>query len=454
MGMGGIGIVRMSGPRAIEISKMIFNSVSGSKRDSLKGYSIRYGKILDPNTGETLDEALLTVMTAPKTYTREDVVEINCHSGAVVLRKVLMTLVSLGARLAEPGEFTKRAYLNGRIDLAQAEAVMSLVSAKTDVALRTALQQLSGELSRKVNEIRSHLIHLLSEIEAAIDFPDEDLDLISTEEVVDKVLELKKDAERLIDTAEKGRILTEGISTAIVGKANVGKSSLLNRLLMEDRAIVTPYPGTTRDVIEATINAGGIPLRILDTAGIRDSADPVEQEGIKKSRECIDRADLVIMMIDISKDTDQGDLRIAQLLKDREKETILVLNKIDLVANGSNKGDIAKIKDIICPKLELETSITQNTGVNNLLSGISDLILEGKGGFGESSILTNVRHVSALISMKEALSRVLEGLKQGLSEEFISVDMRSALESLGHITGETTNEDVLHEIFRCFCVGK
>jgi tRNA modification GTPase len=317
----------MSGPRAIEISKMIFNSVSGSKRDSLKGYSIRYGKILDPNTGETLDEALLTVMTAPKTYTREDVVEINCHSGAVVLRKVLMTLVSLGARLAEPGEFTKRAYLNGRIDLAQAEAVMSLVSAKTDVALRTALQQLSGELSRKVNEIRSHLIHLLSEIEAAIDFPDEDLDLISTEEVVDKVLELKKDAERLIDTAEKGRILTEGISTAIVGKANVGKSSLLNRLLMEDRAIVTPYPGTTRDVIEATINAGGIPLRILDTAGIRDSADPVEQEGIKKSRECIDRADLVIMMIDISKDTDQGDLRIAQLLKDREKETILVLNK-------------------------------------------------------------------------------------------------------------------------------
>lgn len=283
VGTGGIGIVRMSGSRAIEIAGRVFVRASGRDAVAGRGYSIHYGKVRDPKNEDVIDEALLTVMRAPKTYTREDVVEINCHSGPVVLRKVLMTLVGLGARLAEPGEFTRRAFLNGRIDLAQAEAVAALVSAKTEAGLRAAVRQLDGELSRDMNEIKADLVRLCSEAEAAVDFCDEDIDLISPGELRKRVSHIMERLGGLIASAEKGKILMEGVLTAIVGKANVGKSSLLNRLLMEDRAIVTPFPGTTRDIVEGMVNIDGIPIRILDTAGIRDSGDPVEREGVKRS---------------------------------------------------------------------------------------------------------------------------------------------------------------------------
>jgi tRNA modification GTPase len=450
-GVGGIGIVRMSGSDAIDISKRIFVQVSDNGRDPLKGHSIQYGKIKDPGTGLFVDEVLLTTMLAPKTYTREDVVEINCHSGPVILGKILMILTSLGARIAEPGEFTKRAFLNGRIDLAQAEAVISLISAKTEAAMRTAMHQLSGELSRRIHRVRSRLVHLLSEVEASIDFSEEGLDLAGYGEIQGEVSEIIDELDRLIDSSEKGKILTEGVLTAIVGKANVGKSSLLNRLLLEDRAIVTPFPGTTRDIVEAALNIEGVPFRMLDTAGIRDPQDPVEKEGVKRSRESIEQADIVIMMVDLSDGPDREDVQVAQML--RNKKTVLVLNKVDLVKKDEKDG-YSEIFDIIRPKIAIKTSVVNDIGINDLKKEVVRFVLEGKEGFSEQEIITNIRHVRSLVSVKEALQRVLEGVRQELFEEFLSVDLRSALTELGRITGETTTDDILDEIFRCFCVGK
>jgi len=452
MGMGGIGIVRMSGAEALDIVRKIFISASENGNEAIRGYQIRYGKVKDPGNGQIIDEVLLTVMRAPKTYTREDVVEINCHSGPVVLRKILMTLVALGARLADPGEFTLRAFLNGRIDLAQAEAVMTLISAKTEAALQSAVRQLSGEFSEKVYGIKSDLIHMISEIEAPLDFPEEDLDPIPPGMLKQALFDLIEEIGRLIESAEQGKILTEGVSTAIVGKANVGKSSLLNRLLMEDRAIVTPFPGTTRDVIEETVNIQGIPLRIQDTAGIRDAKDLIEQEGIKRSQESIRKADLVLMVVDGSQSVGDEDIRIARMLVN--KDTVLVLNKRDLVEKNSKEKSFSSIIDLIKPKFTIKTSMVSNFGINELKSGIADLFLQGGKTIHESPIVTNVRHVSALISAKEALQRVLKGVGEGLLEDLLSLDLRDALSDLGQITGETTAEDVLNEIFRSFCVGK
>jgi len=452
-GMGGIGIVRMSGPRAVAIADDLFCHPSDNDLNDERGYSIRYGRVMDRTTGAVVDEVLLTVMRAPKTYTREDVVEINCHSGPVILRKILMLLTASGARLAEPGEFTRRAFLNGRIDLAQAESVMSLISAKTDTALRAALRHLGGELTDRINLIKCRVVHLLSEVEAAIDFPDEELDLIAPEQVLRETEGVMGELRDLIRSSEEGRILTEGVAAAIVGKANVGKSSLLNRLLMEDRAIVTPIPGTTRDVIEATVNINGIPLRILDTAGIRASRDPVEQEGIRRSRESIEQADLVIMVVDASRAPDDEDLVIARLLDG--KETILALNKKDLLRDSKNdKWNKAEICDLINPKDCIYTSMTQDMDVEGLKESISAVVLQGKGGFSEALMVTSVRHVGLLSSAREALERVCDTARQDLSEEFLSVDLRAALFALGEITGETTTEDILDEIFRSFCVGK
>ena len=452
-GMGGIGIVRMSGPHAVSIAAQVFVHPSGGDLNEGKGYSIRYGQVVDPDTGAPVDEVLLTVMRAPKTYTREDVVEINCHSGPVILGKILVLLTAQGARLAEPGEFTRRAFLNGRIDLAQAESVMSLISAKTDTALRAALRHLGGELTEKIEAIKSRVVHLLSEVEASIDFPDEELDLIAPEEVFREAEGIMAELTGLIRSLDEGRVMTEGVSAAIVGKANVGKSSLLNRLLMEDRAIVTPIPGTTRDVIEATVNINGIPLRILDTAGIRASLDPVEQEGIRRSRETIEKADLVIMVADVAQPPNDEDRAIARLLEG--KETILVLNKQDLLREQDGEKWIeSSIFKTISPKKHIMASMLRPSGLNDLNKAIYDVVLHGRSGFGESLVVTSVRHGRALSAAREALARVCDSARQELSEEFLSVDLRGALFSLGEITGETTTDEILDEICRSFCVGK
>ncbi|NOY52065.1 MAG: tRNA uridine-5-carboxymethylaminomethyl(34) synthesis GTPase MnmE [Deltaproteobacteria bacterium] len=452
-GPGGIGIIRISGSQALPLAQKIFVDSSGRALRKSRGYTIRYGKVIDPETRTVLDEVLLTVMRAPKTYTCEDVVEINCHSGVVVIRRIMELLLSLGARPAEPGEFTKRAFLNGRIDLAQAESVMSLVSAKNETALRVALQQLNGELSLCLQKVKESLIELLAETEVSIDFAEEENDPIDSVAFEGKINSLLKNLGSLIDTGREGKVIEEGLMTAIIGKANVGKSSLLNRLLKEDRAIVTPFPGTTRDVIESTVNIEGIPFCFLDTAGFRQSEDPVEREGIRRSREAIERADLILLLFDLSRRPDEEDREIVRLT--RGKDVVLIFNKKDLVPD-ENRGNqfFGELIKEISPKIMIHTCLLHADGIKELKVRLKDLILEGKKAFSESVIVTQTRHLHALKEAREALMRVIRHLHEGMSEEFLSLDLREALDAVGRITGEVVTEDILDRIFSSFCVGK
>ncbi len=450
---GGIGIIRISGSLALPLAQKIFIGRSKRELPICRGYTIRYGKIVDPETRTVLDEVLLTVMRAPKTYTREDVVEINCHSGVVILRRIMELVVFLGARPAEPGEFTKRAFLNGRIDLTQAEAVMSLISARNERALQVALQQLGGELSRTLKRVKERLMDLLSAVEVSIDFSEEDDHSLDPVLLEQKVQNLEKDLGVLIDTGREGKVIEEGLMTAIIGKANVGKSSLLNRLLMEDRAIVTPFPGTTRDVIESTVNIEGISFRFLDTAGFRQSEDPVEIEGIRRSRHAVQRADLILLLLDFSHPPDDEDREIARLT--HGKDVILIFNKRDLVSNENEQKLLFEdlIKEI-SPKFTIQTCLLDVDGIIDLKVRLGSLIYEGKKGFSESIIVTQTRHLHALKEAREALNRLIEHLHEGLSEEFLSLELREALDAVGRITGETVTEDILDRIFSSFCVGK
>ncbi len=451
--MGGIGIVRMSGPDAIRIAGKVFADGGGETAAEMPHYSIRYGKVRDPELGEVIDEALLTVMRAPKTYTREDVVEINCHSGTVVLRRILGMLVALGARPAEPGEFTKRAFLNGRIDLSQAEAVMALISARNEEALRVCAAQLSGELAERIAAVRARLVRLLSEVEASIDFPEETLDLITSEELLETIRSAMEEVAALIEASAQGRVLRDGVSTAIVGAANVGKSSLLNRLLMEERAIVTPFPGTTRDVVDGMLHVEGVPLRIIDTAGIRVSRDPIEQEGIRRSRGCLREADLVLLVLDLSRQIGEEDLEIARMIAAEGKRTIVVLNKVDLFYDAEKKHENT-INEIIKSNFFIKTSCKDNFGLDTLKMAIFEIILGDSVGFGDAAIVISARNEAALKGVAAAFARAEEALRDGLSEEFVSLELREALRELGQITGETTTEEVLEQIFQNFCIGK
>ncbi len=452
-GLGGIGIVRMSGPDAIRIAGRLFTDSGGESPERMPHYTIRYGKVRDPETGAVIDEALLTVMRAPRTYTREDVVEINCHSGPVVLRRILRTLVSLGARLAEPGEFTKRAFLNGRIDLSQAEAVMALISARNEEALQACAVQLEGELGKRIGAVRSRIVRLLSEAEASIDFPEEELDLVTPARLLEETTSVMEEVEALIDASTQGRVLRDGVSTAIVGTANVGKSSLLNLLLMEERAIVTPIPGTTRDVVDGMVNVEGIPLRIIDTAGIRDSEDPIELEGIRRSRASLRAADLVLLVLDLSREIGEADLEIARMIASEGKKAIVVLNKVDLMDENESKHH-KMLVGVLQSKYEIKTSCKENSGIEDLKSSICDLFGGENIGIGTAAVVISARNEAALNAVRTALGRAVTSLGAALSEEFVSVEFREALRELGQITGETTTEEVLDQIFRNFCIGK
>lgn len=446
IGEGGIGIVRISGKDAFAIADKIFFSKKNKDLSAFPSHTIHYGEIRDNN--ERVDEALVSIMKAPNTYTKEDVVEINCHGGPLPLKKVMELVLKNGARLAEPGEFTKRAFLNGRIDLSQAEAVIDIINSKTDDSLRLAVNQLSGILSKKVNAIREELISIIASVEASIDFVDEDIEFISRDEMGKRIDRTVDEIEALITTADEGRIYKEGIATAIIGKPNVGKSSLLNALLKEERAIVTPIPGTTRDVIEEWVNIKGMPLRILDTAGIRHTEDLVEIEGVKRSRDAIKRADLILLLIDGSNKLNDEDKRLMQEVRD--KRLIVLLNKSDL-PSLVKKNDIANI----LPENELVAiSALTGEGVDSLKTAIHNLLFKGVITAGERPIITNLRHKTALEKTKKALENLEGSLKNKMSEEFLAVDLRGALNALGEITGETATEDILNKIFEEFCVGK
>jgi tRNA modification GTPase len=446
-GESGIGIVRISGPEAKRIAKRIFQPRSGPK--TLTSHHIRYGEIIDPATGRVIDEVLLTFMAAPKTYTREDVVEINCHGGFEVLQQVLEAALRGGAREALPGEFTKRAFLSGRIDLVQAEAVLDIIQAKTDEGLRLAEEQLRGKLSREIAGLREELLGLLIAIEAYIDFPEEDIDPPSAAGVVEVLDRTLARVEELIKASEEGEIYREGVKVAIVGKANVGKSSLLNQFLERGRAIVTAVPGTTTDVIEESANLSGVLIRLTDMAGLQDPRNEVEQEGVRLAREKMSEAHLILLVVDRSRPLDDEDQRIFREVQG--KRALLVLNKIDLPP----RIDAEEVKQEVGMKDLYPISALQGDGIEELKKGIVGAIVRGtaKRGGGEL-IPVNLRHKRVLEKAQGALEEALEGRKREIPWDLTAIEIRQVLNILGEIVGETTPEEILEMIFARFCIGK
>jgi len=445
-GESGIGIVRLSGPLAEAIAHRLFKP----KKDhaSLTSHSFHYGEIVDPQ-GHPIDEVLLVLMKAPKTYTREDIVEIHCHGGYFILQKVLELVLREGARMAHPGEFTKRAFLNGRIDLTQAEAVIDLIRAKTMASLQIANQQLRGLLYREMASLKEGLIQYLALIEAHIDFPEEEIEPISLGEMKQDINEMIQKLEQWVSSYEEGRVFREGISCAIVGKTNVGKSSLLNMLLKEDRAIVTPIPGTTRDVIEEVLNIEGIPVRLMDTAGLRRAMDSIELEGVKRTRERVEDADFILLVLDGSRGLDVDDFEIFEEIERKKK--VVAINKNDLPL----KISLEDIKDRFREDPFVSISALKNEGIDKLKRAIyQSLIHRNVRSSPEHLIVANIRHKTALVQAKESLSNALKGLEEGASLEFIAFEIRSALEALGEMVGETATEEVLNRIFEQFCIGK
>ena len=447
LGVSGIGIVRLSGDGVIDIATKIFVSPKG-KEVSSASHVIHHGFIVDPDTGRKIDEVLISVMKGPHTYTREDVVELNCHGGPVSLRGVLGVVLANGARLAEPGEFTKRAFLNGRIDLAQAEAVVDIINSRTDASLRAAMHQLQGELSAKINEIMDEVLEVAIQLEATIDFSEEDIDLLPRTELNSKLEIARLRATDLLSSWENGRVLREGVRASIVGRPNVGKSSLLNALLKEKRCIVTSIPGTTRDIIEETISVRGVPLIIHDTAGIRHPENEVEQIGVELSKKSIFEAGLVIFVVDSSEPLSKEDIKVIDELKG--KRSILVLNKSDL-------PNIVKEKDfanLLKYKRCVNISATKREGIEELEEAIVETVFSGKAGLADETLITNVRHKNSLVKALEGITEAQVGLEENRSEEFVIVSLKYALEGLGEIVGKVTDGDLLSRIFAQFCIGK
>ncbi len=447
LGEGGIGIVRLSGPDAFEIAGKVFRA-KNPKWNSAGSHRLHYGFIVD-ECGRVVDEVLLSCMKAPHTYTREDVVEINCHGGTMPAKKILELVLKQGARLAEPGEFTKRAFLNGRIDLAQAESVIDLIKAKTEKGLKIAATQLMGTLSKKVRELQEGILGALAWVEANIDFPDEDIEEASAAQLTRDIEKFIAEAEKLLKGSEAGKIYREGVKTVIAGRPNVGKSSLLNALLREERAIVTDVPGTTRDVIEEVVNIKGIPLRIIDTAGLREARDVVEKIGVERARKVIERADLVLAVIDASAGITGEDRKILELLG--EKKAIIVFNKID----AGIKVVKSCLKGVTGQRPAVWISALTGEGLAELEECIAQTVLGENIKVAEDDVLvTRIRHKAALEKAVEHLKNALTSLNSGLPVDITAIDLRGAWEALGEITGNALSEDILDRIFADFCIGK
>ncbi|MGL4760074.1 MAG: tRNA uridine-5-carboxymethylaminomethyl(34) synthesis GTPase MnmE [Sarcina sp.] len=445
LGEGGIAIIRVSGEKSVEIVDKVFKAVNGKDMFSMKPYTMRYGHVVN-NNDENIDEVIVSFMKGPRSFTAEDTVEINCHGGVVSTNAVLQEVIKAGARLADPGEFTKRAFLNGRIDLSQAEAVMDIITAKTELSMKSAMKQSEGRLSTEINRLRQGTLDVLALIEYAVDFTEdeEDVDPSINVDVKDGVEKLISEVDFLIKSADEGKLIRDGLSVAIVGKPNVGKSSLLNVLLNEKRAIVTDIAGTTRDVIEEYINLDGIPVRVIDTAGIRETEDVVEKIGVERSKEKIDEADLVIFMLDTSRTLDTEDMDIINYIKD--KKYIVLLNKVDL----ERKIDDSVIADLTN---KIEISAKEAIGIDVLKAKIKDLFFSGNIDT-ESLMVTNTRHKQALYRAIENLENGLDGINRNEFLDLVSIYVMSALKALGEITGAEVEEDLVTKIFMEFCCGK
>lgn len=446
MSNSGIGIVRISGENAINIADKIYRSKDQKKRlREVSSHTVHYGFIVDGE--EVVDEVMVIVMKAPNTYTREDTVEIDCHGGILVVKAVLETVIKYGARCAEPGEFTKRAFLNGRIDLSQAEAVIDVINSKSEFALKNSVSQLNGAVYKRIKDIRDIIIYNIAFIESALDDP-EHISIEGYSKKLDSICDdLLRSLEKLIVSADKGKILKEGINTVIVGKPNAGKSSLLNFLVGEEKAIVTNIAGTTRDIIEESINIGGINLNIIDTAGIRDTSDTVEQIGVERAKKYANSADLIIYVVDSSTELDSNDESILELLRD--KKAIILLNKTDLLAKTTS--DILKEKSdsIIIP-----VSIKEEKGLDALENTIKDMFISGDIEFNDEIYITNVRQKALIKEAFESISLVKKSIDDNMPEDFYSIDLTSAYEALGMVIGEAVEDDLVNEIFSKFCMGK
>jgi tRNA modification GTPase len=467
VGEAGIGIVRISGKEALKIADKIFVSKDNKRPATFKTYTTHYGWIvsghraqgtghklktenvrLEPCTlnQEVIDEVILTVMRAPKSYTKEDIIEINCHGGIVALRAVLGLVLANGCRLAEPGEFTKRAFLNGRIDLAQAEAVLDIIKAKTDSALKVGIEQLKGTLSREINKIRNKLLEILVVLEANIDFPEEEIDAAELTSIQQRLKEANNDLTGIINSSHFGRVLREGLNVVICGRPNVGKSSLLNALLKQERSIVTPIPGTTRDTIEEIIDIKGIPIKIVDTAGILEPRDLIERKAIQRTKKYIDAADMVILLFDASQRISKGDQILIKKLK--QKTVLAVINKMDL----RQKIEREKITKIFGRTIDISAKKLKN--LNLLEDAISNLVYNGKLSSSESVLVTNLRHVQALKKTEKLVADAFDSLDNRLSFEFIAQDIKDALGYIDELLGKKFSEDLLDKIFGEFCIGK
>lgn len=446
IGEGGIAVIRVSGSEAVQIVDKVFKGRLSLHK--VESHTVHYGHIVHPTTGERIDEVLVTVMRKPRTFTREDVVEVSCHGGVVPVQSTLEAILLAGARIAEPGEFTKRAFLNGRIDLSQAEAVIDMIRSKTDKAAKVAMSQVEGRLSKLIQKLRQSILESLAHLAVNVDYPEYDAEEMTGNLILARCKEIIQEIDQLLSTARQGKILREGISTVIVGRPNVGKSSLLNALVQENRAIVTDIPGTTRDVIEEYVNIRGVPLRLIDTAGIRETEDIVEKIGVDRSRHELEQADLVLMVLNYNEPLTADDKKLLDLVSNQT--TIIIVNKTDL----SQQISLDEVRQRIGDLPLITTSLKEERGIEELEKAIAGLFFSGQMEADEAMYVSNIRHIHLLQQARQNVQEVIDGIEAGMPLDIVEIDLKNAWQSLGEIIGDAVSEDLIDQIFSQFCLGK
>ena len=447
MGEGAIGIVRLSGPEAVEIGDKLYKGKK--KLKDVPSHTINYGHIIDPETDEVVEEVMISVLRAPKTFTREDIIEINCHGGILTINRILELTMTHGARMAEPGEYTKRAFLNGRIDLSQAEAVMDFIRSKTDRASKVAMNQIEGRLSDLIKQQRQSILEILAQVEVNIDYPEyDDVEDATTEFLLAQSKKIKNEIDQLLETGTQGKIMREGLSTVIVGKPNVGKSSMLNNLIQDNKAIVTEVAGTTRDVLEEYVNVRGVPLRLVDTAGIRDTEDIVEKIGVERSRKALSEADLILFVLNNNEPLTEEDRTLYEVIKN--EDAIVIVNKTDL----ERQLDIEEVKTMIGDTSLIQTSMLKQEGIDELELQIRDLFFGGEVQNQDMTYVSNSRHISLLKQARQTIQDAIDAAEAGIPMDMVQIDLTRTWEILGEIIGESASDELINQLFSQFCLGK
>ncbi|MCG2389082.1 tRNA uridine-5-carboxymethylaminomethyl(34) synthesis GTPase MnmE [Staphylococcus epidermidis] len=447
MGEGAIGIVRLSGPQAIEIGDILYKGKK--KLSEVETHTINYGHIIDPETNETVEEVMVSVLRAPKTFTREDIIEINCHGGILTINRILELTMTYGARMAEPGEYTKRAFLNGRIDLSQAEAVMDFIRSKTDRASKVAMNQIEGRLSDLIKKQRQSILEILAQVEVNIDYPEyDDVEDATTDFLLEQSKRIKEEINRLLETGAQGKIMREGLSTVIVGRPNVGKSSMLNNLIQDNKAIVTEVAGTTRDVLEEYVNVRGVPLRLVDTAGIRDTEDIVEKIGVERSRKALSEADLILFVLNNNEPLTEDDQTLFEVIKN--EDVIVIINKTDL----EQRLDVSELREMIGDMPLIQTSMLKQEGIDELEIQIKDLFFGGEVQNQDMTYVSNSRHISLLKQARQSIQDAIDAAESGIPMDMMQIDLTRTWEILGEIIGESASDELIDQLFSQFCLGK